>query len=79
MDSGAPDGIKCDGWGNVYAGCGDGVQVWNCGGMLIGKVLIEGGVSNFCFGRGGEVWACGERRLWRVGFGADVRGGILGL
>lgn len=66
-------------WGNVYAGCGDGIQVWNCGGMLIGKVGVEGGVSNFCFGRGGEVWACGERRLWRVGLGGEVRGGILGL
>jgi hypothetical protein len=26
-DKGFPDGIKCDTWGNVYSGCGDGVHV----------------------------------------------------
>ena len=27
IDTGAPDGIQLDAAGNVYAGCGDGVQV----------------------------------------------------
>jgi len=26
-DKGFPDGIKCDTYGNVYSGCGDGVHV----------------------------------------------------
>jgi len=32
-----PDGIKCDTLGNVYAGCGDGVEVWDSAGSLIGR------------------------------------------
>jgi gluconolactonase len=32
-DKGAPDGIKCDMRGNVYSGCGDGVNVWSPGGV----------------------------------------------
>ena len=55
-DAGAPDGIKTDRKGNVYSGCGDGVQVrtsflpracsfprpqvWNSHGTLIGKILL---------------------------------------
>ncbi|KAI5476217.1 hypothetical protein MNV49_007979 [Pseudohyphozyma bogoriensis] len=39
-DSGVPDGIKTDRAGNVYSGCGDGVQVWNSSGTLIGKIVM---------------------------------------
>lgn len=78
-DTGAPDGIKCDVFGNVYAGCGDGVNIWNAGGMLIGKIQIEGGVSNFCFGRMGEMWLFGEHRLWRAKLGDETRGALLGI
>lgn len=50
-DHGIPDGIKCDSEGNVYSGCGDGINVWSPGGRLIGKIMIPGGVANFCFVR----------------------------
>ncbi|KAL4873856.1 hypothetical protein BDV12DRAFT_182174 [Aspergillus spectabilis] len=53
-DVGFPDGIKCDMQGNVYSGCGNGLNVWSPGGVLIGKILIPGGVSNFCFARPGR-------------------------
>ncbi|MCJ1401835.1 hypothetical protein MMC11_005052 [Xylographa trunciseda] len=76
-DSGVPDGVKCDVHGNVYAGCGDGVNVWNSGGTLIGKILIEGGVANFCFGRKGELWAFGEKKLWRVQLAEGTMGALL--
>lgn len=76
-DNGAPDGVKCDVFGNVYSGCGDGINIWNSGGMLIGKVLIEGGCANFCFGRNGEMWCFGEHKLWRVKFGDETRGALL--
>ncbi|MCJ1314782.1 hypothetical protein MMC15_000094 [Xylographa vitiligo] len=76
-DAGIPDGIKCDVHGNVYAGCGDGINVWNSGGMLIGKILIEGGVANFCFGRKGELWAFGEKKLWRVQLAEGTMGALL--
>ncbi|MCJ1253724.1 hypothetical protein MMC24_001536 [Lignoscripta atroalba] len=78
-DTGAPDGIKCDVYGNVYAGCGDGVNVWNSGGMLIGKILIEGGCANFCFGREGEMWCFGEHKLWRVKLADETKGALLGM
>lgn len=48
---GVPDGIKCDIDGNVYSGCGDGINVWSRGGVLLGTTVVEGGVANFCFGR----------------------------
>ena len=48
-DSGIPDGVKLDRDGNVYSGCGDGLNIWAPSGDLIGKIHVEGGVSNFCF------------------------------
>ena len=78
-DTGAPDGIKCDVFGNVYSGCGDGINIWNAGGMLIGKIQIEGGCANFCFGRNGEMWCFGEHKLWRVKLADETRGALLGV
>ena len=78
-DQGIPDGIKCDLEGNVYSGCGDGINVWSPGGVLLGRILIDGGVANFCFGRNGEVFVLNEHRLWRVQLGANVKGALLGI
>jgi len=74
---GFPDGIKVDVFGNVYAGCGDGIEVWNSGGTMIGKILVEGGVANFSFGRDGELFVCNERRLWRVQLAEATKGDLL--
>ncbi|MCJ1294349.1 hypothetical protein MMC34_005907 [Xylographa carneopallida] len=76
-DAGVPDSVHCDVHGNVYAGCGDGVNVWNSGGTLIGKILIEGGVASFCFGKKGELWAFGEKKLWRVQLAEGTMGALL--
>lgn len=35
-------GVKCDDNGNVYAGCADGVEVWNPGGTLLGVIEVQG-------------------------------------
>lgn len=78
-DQGVPDGIKCDLNGNVYSGCGDGINIWSPGGVLLGRILIGGGVANFCFGRNGEIFALNEHRLWRVQLGAGVKGALLGI
>lgn len=71
---GVPVGIKCDERGYVYAGCGDGIEVWNTGGMLQAVIEVPGGVTNFCFGRYNEtrreIFACAEQRLWRLQFGS---------
>lgn len=72
-----PDGIKCDMDGNVYSGCGDGVNVWSPGGVHLGTVEVEGGAANFCFGREGEMFILNENRLWRAQLGTHVRGALL--
>lgn len=74
---GCPDGIKVDVFDNVYAGCGDGIEVWNSGGTMIGKILVEGGVANFSFGRDGELFVCNEQKLWRVQLAKTTRGDLL--
>ncbi|KAJ5815181.1 hypothetical protein N7474_006958 [Penicillium riverlandense] len=78
-DTGIPDGIKCDIRGNVYSGCGDGINVWSPGGLLLGKVIIPGGVSNFCFEKPGQILAMNEEQLWRVNLAATCRGSLLKL
>ncbi|KAB8295348.1 hypothetical protein EYC80_007249 [Monilinia laxa] len=71
-EKGLPDGIKTDAAGNVYAGCGDGVNVWNEGGILIGKVVVPGGSANFVFGNEGnrtQIWLLNEDKLWQASLG----------
>lgn len=74
---GIPDGIKCDLEGNVYSGCGDGLNVWSPGGSLIGKVVCPGGVANFCFTKKGEIVLLNETKLWAVGISKHVQGALL--
>lgn len=76
-DTGFPDGIKCDLGGNVYSGCGDGVNVWSPGGSLIGKIKVGGMVANFCFGRGGELFLLTGKVVWRATLADTVRGALL--
>ncbi|KAH7215674.1 hypothetical protein DER44DRAFT_856291 [Fusarium oxysporum] len=44
-----PDGVHTDSKGRVYAGCGDGVHVWNPSGKLIGKIYTGTVAANFQF------------------------------
>lgn len=64
-DNGIPDGIHTDVDGNVWAGCGDGIHVWNSEGLLLGKLGVEGGVNNFAFLPGG-ILVENARRLFLV-------------
>ena len=52
-DSGIPDGIQLDTNGNVYSGCGDGVQVWNSEGTLIGKFFLNSTTHEMMFTKSG--------------------------
>ena len=76
-DNGVPDGIKTDEAGNVYSGCGDGVNIWSPGGVLLGKILVEGGAANFCFGRNGEIFILNENRIWRAKLADETKGALL--
>ena len=79
-DTTIPDGIKCDPAGNVYSGCGDGVNVWSPGGVLLCRILVEGGVANFCWGRDGEMFLMNEHRLYRAKLtGEDTKGAVIGV
>lgn len=74
---GFPDGIKCDLQGNVYSGCGDGVNVWSPGGKLIGKFMVPDGCANFVFTKKGEMILLNETKLWEVRISPDHEGALL--
>ncbi|OAX77356.1 hypothetical protein ACJ72_08348 [Emergomyces africanus] len=74
-DNGVPDGIKCDAQGYVYAGCGDGLHVWDTKGSLVGKIIDGGTTANFCFSDEG-IWMFAEEELWFCKLKA--RGALLG-
>ena len=76
---GIPDGLKCDMDGNIYSGCGDGINVWCPGGVLLGVIKVEGGVANFCFGRQGAIYILNENRMWKAQLAGTVRGALLGI
>lgn len=72
VDVGIPDGIHTDTLGNVWAGCGDGVQVWDSNGVLLGKIRVEAGSANFAFIPGGMI-VFNEYRLFLVEIAAVGR------
>ena len=72
-----PDGIKCDTNGNVYSGCGDGIEVWSEQGIPLGVIKVPGGVANFCFGDEGVIYACNETKFWKVEISKNVKGALL--
>ncbi|RMZ14934.1 hypothetical protein D0864_00026 [Hortaea werneckii] len=71
-DAGLPDGLHTDMEGTVYAGCGDGVHVWNPAGVLMGKIAVDGGAANFAFVPEG-MFIFNEQRLFRVSLKAQGR------
>lgn len=71
VDSGVPDGVHVDSLGNVYAGCGDGVHVWNPSGKLIGKIYLGGTSANFQFAGDGRMVICAETKLYYATFNAS--------
>ncbi|XP_070532401.1 gluconolactonase-like [Ptychodera flava] len=65
---GIPDGIKLDQCGNVFVGAGDGVQVFNEDGDLVGKILTPTFVSNLEFGgqQGNDLFLMANSALYKV-------------
>ncbi|KAI9057698.1 D-lactonohydrolase-like protein [Trametes sanguinea] len=55
VDTGIADGMQLDANDNLYAGCGDGVQVWNAEGTLLGKFFLGTTSANLVF--------AGDKRL----------------
>ncbi len=50
IDTGLPDGIRCDTDGNLWSSAADGVHCFAPDGTLLGKILVPETVSNLCFG-----------------------------
>ena len=48
IDTGVPDGIRCDEKGNVWSSAGDGIQVFSPAGKLLGKIPVEESPANLC-------------------------------
>jgi gluconolactonase len=55
----------------VYAGCGDGVQVWNPSGKLIGKIYLGETSANFNFAGKGRMVIGAETDLYYVTLAAE--------
>ncbi|KAK4959461.1 hypothetical protein LTR10_004266 [Elasticomyces elasticus] len=74
LDS-APDGIKVDSHGNVWAVVfGKGVYVWDAEGTLLGTVALPGTVGNLGFGEPGELFVLGGDRIYKLGVSDSVVG-----
>lgn len=63
-DTGVPDGVQIDAAGNVYAGCGDGVQVWSPTGTLLGKFFLGTTSANMIFAGDGNLVIMAETKIF---------------
>ncbi|KAJ4006032.1 hypothetical protein NW766_010858 [Fusarium irregulare] len=64
-------GVHTDSKGRVYAGCGDGVHVWNPSGKLIGKIYTGTTAANFQFAGKGRMIVTGQTKLFYVTLAAS--------
>ncbi|KAI2618766.1 calcium-dependent phosphotriesterase [Hypoxylon sp. NC1633] len=63
---GIPTAVVCDNFGNVYAACADGVEIWTPGGRALGLLGVPGGCTSLCFGKDGELFIGAKQRLWKM-------------
>ncbi|KAH8077740.1 D-lactonohydrolase-like protein [Cristinia sonorae] len=71
VDTGIPDGLQIDTQGNVYAGCGDGIHVFNPSGLLIGKIYFGTSVANMVFAGKGRLVVMRETEVYLVTLDAE--------
>ncbi|KAF4583797.1 hypothetical protein EYR40_002288 [Pleurotus pulmonarius] len=64
VDAGIPDGLQVDMSGNVYAGTGDGVQVWNPEGTLLGKFFVNMRTANMAFAGFGRLVILSQTKMF---------------
>ncbi|KAJ9613987.1 hypothetical protein H2200_002123 [Cladophialophora chaetospira] len=70
---GGAKGVKTDTLRNAYVGLDDGVSVFDEGGNLLGKILIDD-VANIGFGGPGVLFAMGQTKLWRIDLSDKIVG-----
>ncbi|KAI0072711.1 calcium-dependent phosphotriesterase [Panus rudis PR-1116 ss-1] len=71
VDTGIADGIQLDTKGNVYSGTGDGVQVWNNEGTLIGKFFLGTTSANMIFAGKGRLVILAETAIYLAEIAAE--------
>lgn len=71
VSPGIPDGVHCDTNGNVYSGAGDGVQVWNPSGTLLGKIYLGRSAANFRFAGKGRMIIAAQTELYYATLAAE--------
>ncbi|THG95123.1 hypothetical protein EW026_g6471 [Hermanssonia centrifuga] len=71
IDGGVPHGLQLDTAGNLYAGTGDGVEVWNSQGTLIGKFFLGSSSSEMLFIGNGRLIILAETKIYMVSLAAE--------
>ncbi|THH13530.1 hypothetical protein EW146_g6704 [Bondarzewia mesenterica] len=71
VDTGIPDGIQLDNNSNVYAGCGDGVHVWNDEGTLLGKFYVGSLSANMVFAGKGRLVILADTAIYLAQIAAE--------
>jgi len=71
IDTGIPDGLELDTHGNLYAGCGDGIHVFNSAGLLLGKIYFGTSVANMIFAGKGRLVVMRETQIYLVELAAE--------
>jgi gluconolactonase len=68
IDPWVPDGFRCDADGNLYVGAGDGVQVFDPAGQMLGKILTPETVGNLSFGMSDKqtLFIGATKSLWAI-------------
>ncbi len=68
IDPGVPDGMRVDSEGHLFCSAGDGIQVFNADGKLLGKILTSQAASNCTFGGSHlkELFITATKSVWRV-------------
>jgi len=66
-----PDGVHVDTKGNVYVAAGDGVQVFNPSGKLLGKIYIGHTTANFQFAGKGRMVIPASTELYYATLAAE--------
>ncbi|MFW6195367.1 MAG: SMP-30/gluconolactonase/LRE family protein, partial [Chloroflexota bacterium] len=63
-----PDGMRVDREGNLFVTAGDGVQVFNSSGDMLGKLLTPEVAANCCFGMPDRqtLFICATSAVWAV-------------
>ncbi|KAJ6615173.1 hypothetical protein B0H10DRAFT_2220666 [Mycena sp. CBHHK59/15] len=71
IDSGVPDGLTLDTNGNLYVGCGDGTEVFDPNGTLLGKVSLGVGSANMVFAGKGRLIIMADTKIYLATIAAE--------